>query len=271
MEDTDIIEALKEFETWLVVRKLSPATVKAYRRYCANFIVGLRHQLSENYIERFLIKHPSSTARAFVSNFLEFQGIKDLKVPKIKGNKKIVKRRMITHEEFIRMRKWFYKKSFRYGLMFEISFKCALRRDEICNIPLTAFDFEEYEEMPKKKGYRVLIKGKGNKERNVMIPNLVMKRLHSYVLRKVRVTEFKRLFPNRSKWHNVFKQCIKELKLHNYTLHDLRRSRATQWLQKGVDIYRVSKRLGHADVSTTQKYINLQEEEELELWSEEDF
>lgn len=39
-----------------------------------------------------------------------------------------------------------------------------------------------------------------------------------------------------------------------FRFHDLRHTFATRLVQKGVDIYKVAKLLGHKDVSTTQRY-----------------
>ncbi len=73
----------------------------------------------------------------------------------------------------------------------------------------------------------------------------------------------------RNSWQNVFFDAVKETMDHHYTLHDLRRSRATKWLREGVDLSRVKNRLGHSSVSTTQLYINLDEEKEFDAWAKE--
>lgn len=40
----------------------------------------------------------------------------------------------------------------------------------------------------------------------------------------------------------------------DFTFHDLRHTFATRLVQKGVDLYKVSKLLGHKDIATTQRY-----------------
>ena len=51
-----------------------------------------------------------------------------------------------------------------------------------------------------------------------------------------------------------FHKSLEKAKITNFRLHDLRHSFATSLAQKGVDLYRISKLLGHKDISMTQRY-----------------
>jgi integrase len=56
--------------------------------------------------------------------------------------------------------------------------------------------------------------------------------------------------------HNLiraFREILKRLEIADFSWHGLRRTFATRLAQKGVDIYKISKLLGHEDVRTTQK------------------
>lgn len=56
-----------------------------------------------------------------------------------------------------------------------------------------------------------------------------------------------------------FRRAREAAKLPHVTFHDLRRSCATMMIEKGVDLYVVSKLLGHSSVSVTQsRYAHLQ-------------
>lgn len=46
--------------------------------------------------------------------------------------------------------------------------------------------------------------------------------------------------------------------------HDLRHFRATQWLKNGVDVRTVQELLGHADISTTMRYVHYLQEHAVE-------
>lgn len=51
---------------------------------------------------------------------------------------------------------------------------------------------------------------------------------------------------------------VAEIDLH---WHDLRREAACRWLSKGLDLRATQLLLGHADLNTTQRYLNVTDEE----------
>jgi site-specific recombinase XerD len=53
---------------------------------------------------------------------------------------------------------------------------------------------------------------------------------------------------------NLFKHYVKKSGIEHCRFHDLRHTFATRLIQNGIDIYKVSKLLGHRDISTTQRY-----------------
>jgi integrase/recombinase XerD len=60
-----------------------------------------------------------------------------------------------------------------------------------------------------------------------------------------------------------------EIDLH---WHDLRHEAACRWLAKGLDLRAIQLLLGHADLKTTQRYLNVTDEElrrtmHQKLWS----
>lgn len=57
-----------------------------------------------------------------------------------------------------------------------------------------------------------------------------------------------------SKLKRAFKRSVEEAEIEDFTFHCLRHTFATRLAQSGVDIYTVSKLLGHEDVSTTAKH-----------------
>lgn len=57
-----------------------------------------------------------------------------------------------------------------------------------------------------------------------------------------------------SKLKRAFIKAVKESGILSFRFHDLRHTFATRLAQAGVDIYKISKLLGHKDITTTQRY-----------------
>ncbi len=52
----------------------------------------------------------------------------------------------------------------------------------------------------------------------------------------------------------TFKNIAEEAGIEDFRLHDLRHTFATRLAQRGVDLYKIAKLLGHSDIKTTQRY-----------------
>lgn len=67
----------------------------------------------------------------------------------------------------------------------------------------------------------------------------------------------------------VNREQLAEIDLH---WHDLRHEAACRWLSRGLDMRAIQLLLGHADLKTTQRYLNVTDEElrktmQQKLWS----
>ena len=262
----------EEFEEHLRARKLSEKTVEQYliqynllNRECAD--------LTQKAINRFVIKHPTFITRAFLKNFFEFleeQGVDHTalpKIPKIKGRKQMLKKKILKVSELKRIRKWLLNhKNYKYVLLLDLTNHCALRREEAVTIKKIDFDWESWQG----KSLRLKVFAKG-KQRIVVVPNLTANRIAKYIV-KINDTILldDPIFKiGIKRWHEVFKKAVENSCNRNITLHDLRRRRATLWLDSGVDLDEVRRRLGHSSIATTQKYLIRDEEERLKKWEEE--
>ena len=56
------------------------------------------------------------------------------------------------------------------------------------------------------------------------------------------------------KLKSKFIRSVKESGIKHFRFHDLRHTFATRLVQRGVDLYKVAKLLGHKDITTTQRY-----------------
>ncbi|MCF6155365.1 MAG: site-specific integrase [Candidatus Brocadia sp.] len=57
--------------------------------------------------------------------------------------------------------------------------------------------------------------------------------------------------------HNLrraFSIAIKKAGIHDFHFHDLRHTFATRLAQRGIDIYKISRLLGHHSIEMTQRY-----------------
>jgi site-specific recombinase XerD len=136
----------------------------------------------------------------------------------------------------------------------------GLRIQEAHNLRLEDIDFERN---------RILANGKGKKQRYIPIANALKPYLEDY-LANVRgpvdseyvlaTKKTGRLSPGFVNYE--LRKAVHKLGWNKtVTCHTLRRSFATNLLRKGVNIFTISKLLGHASVKTTMVYLQLNEDE----------
>ena len=260
---------MEKFIAYLKSKGISKPSIKRALEYYRLFEKELSNGLSQEVINQFLMDHNNPNGRAFLKNLLEMYGLdRDYKIPKLTGRKKRSKKKELTKSKAKVLSTWlWYNRNRRYYYCFMLSYYCGLRRAEVLSINIHDFDIERWLE-DKTKACRLKIIGKGNKERIVVVPSKLMHLIIKYIKANPQLTEL--LFPfNYKLWHQAFKDAVKETMDYNFTLHDLRRARATLWMKEGVSMFRIKERLGHADISSTMLYINPDEEKELELWENE--
>lgn len=261
---------MKKFIEYLKSKRISKPTIKRYLEYYCLFEDQVnQYELSQEIINKFLMDHTNNNARAFLKNLIEMYGVEnEYKIPKITGRQKRVKKKELTPSKAKAIGKWLYNnKDLKFYFCFNLSYYCGLRRAEVLAINIHDLDIERWVG-DQTQGCRLKIIGKGEKERYVIIPSFLMKSLKIYIKKNPQLIDV--LFPfNFHQWHEAFKDAVKSTQDYNFTLHDLRRARATQWMKEGVSMFRIKERLGHADISSTVLYINPDEEKELELWENE--
>lgn len=134
---------------------------------------------------------------------------------------------------------------------------CGLRRAEICDLVLEAYDPEQS---------AITLVGKGNKERRVYLPESAEAFLKTWLSKRgllpgflfTRIFRGGHILVNRplslSAITFILKDRIHEAGLAPATPHDLRRTFATRLIESGHDLVLVQRAMGHANIQTTARY-----------------
>ena len=139
---------------------------------------------------------------------------------------------------------------------------CGMRLSELVGINEKDIDHNEC---------KMTVIGKGNKERTIYLNKACMKAIDDYLLAKPKegidyksknalfLSERKERISNRTVQHIIKKELYKAgLDIDKYSVHKLRHTAATLMYQYGqVDIRALQELLGHANISTTEIYTHV--------------
>lgn len=135
----------------------------------------------------------------------------------------------------------------------ETLYSCGLRVSELTGLDVRGLDLEQG---------LVRVAGKGRKERIVPVGSKACTALRDYLDARGNPAQEAPLFLNhrggrltpRSVERNLKRQLLQGGVTKNATPHSLRHSFATHLLDGGADLRAIQELLGHASLSTTQKY-----------------
>lgn len=145
----------------------------------------------------------------------------------------------------------------RDAAMLAVMLGCGLRRSEVINLDYASILHQEQ---------ALVVRGKGNKERLAFMPDTVRQRIHLWtetirgeldgpLFTRIRAGDdvtFQRMTPQAV--YHILGQRRVESGIDECAPHDLRRTFATMMLDNGEDLITVRDAMGHASVTTTQKY-----------------
>ncbi|WP_019219293.1 site-specific tyrosine recombinase XerD [Bartonella florencae] len=155
-----------------------------------------------------------------------------------------------------------YLRAVRLQLLIEMLYATGLRISELVSLPVQAV---------RGKGYSVLVRGKGKKERMVLLSKKACQVLSQWLdLRdQGKDSTSPYLFPAHSETGYIARQVVaRELKNlatragisnRGFSPHVLRHAFASHLLQNGADLRAVQHLLGHSDIATTQIYTHVLE------------
>ena len=147
------------------------------------------------------------------------------------------------------------KNATRLRAMLELVYASGLRVSELCELPMTA-----------NLGDKLLIHGKGAKERIVPMHERAQHALHKWL--NIRGNDkSKYIFPSSGKtghitrdgFFKILKKCAVQAGIdpHRVSPHVLRHSFASHLLAGGANLRAIQTMLGHEDISTTQIYTHV--------------
>lgn len=292
----DLAEAVTRWQTWLRSEKnVSPHTFRAYTADIGQFLAFLaRHQgatltlgqLSGTTLTDFRSwlsnratdgLKSSSRARSLsgVKNFLTWldkQGILHNAAISIVRAPKLPRKlpRPMDHTQIERLlddkgapkSDWV---TLRNRALFTLLYGCGLRISEALQLDL--------KDLPR-EGF-LIVMGKGRKERQVPVLPLVEKILSEYrSLCPYGETPDRALFMGeRGQRLNqgIAQKALRDVRLalqlpETATPHALRHSFATHLLQNGANLREIQELLGHASLSTTQRYTDVNADEMLKIY-----
>ena len=189
-------------------------------------------------------------SKAFNLAVNEWEWLKDnpvSRVPKEKENNK--RDRWLTQDDECRLIKhcpaWL-------GDIVVFALNTGLRQDELLSLQWSRVSFERKD---------VLIdKTKSGKPRAVPLNQIAINILNQRSKAKIRTIK-DLVFPTfngtkilPSNLRRAFYEALKKAGIEDFKFHDLRHTFATKLAQKGIDIYKISKLLGHKDIRMTQRY-----------------
>jgi len=145
--------------------------------------------------------------------------------------------------------------------IFELMYSCGLRVSELINLKISNLFFKES---------LIKVLGKGNKSRFVPVSKIARKLVLFYIENircnvKIKKGYDDSLFLNnrgmklsRVMVFLILKKITSELGIKkNISPHTFRHSFATHMIQNGADIISIQKMMGHENITTTEKYLNV--------------
>lgn len=273
----------KDFENFLKLeRNLSINTIQSYRSDLKKFEVFLLKTnvkelkyINHEIVREFLYEQSKkvtgktqgriiSTLRSFY-NFLvlekiaENNPIEDIDYPKIDSKVPFV---LSTNEiDKIILQASLTKFGTRNQTMIEVMYSCGLRVSEVIEMKISNIFFDES---------LIKVLGKGKKERFVPLSGIAKKLLYNYIEFERKESKFDKqsvdiVFLNnrggklsRIMLYNIINDAALAAEITSkISPHTLRHSFATHLIENGADIISIQKMMGHENIVTTEKYLNV--------------
>jgi len=194
-------------------------------------------------------KELAMLSKAFSLAVKEWEWLRDnpvSRVPKEKENNE--RDRWLTEDEERRI----LKNSFQWlKEIIVFALNTGLKQDELLSI--------EWSRVNLLRKTVLINNTKNNKPRTIPLNKIAL----DVLLRRSNVKSIKNDYAffsrngkkiNHHSLRKSFRIALKKARIENFRFHDLRHTFATRLAQRGVDIYKIAKLLGHRDIKMTQRY-----------------
>ncbi|WP_035007874.1 site-specific tyrosine recombinase XerD [Candidatus Bartonella washoeensis] len=153
-------------------------------------------------------------------------------------------------------------RALRLQVLIEMLYATGLRISELVSLPVQAI---------RQKEYSILVRGKGKKERMVLLSKKACQVLSQWLDLRNQGKDVASLylFPAHSETGYIARQVVARelkslarragIKSNSFSPHVLRHAFASHLLQNGADLRAVQHLLGHSDIATTQIYTHVLE------------
>lgn len=277
--DIEIL-ALKFYDHSLYIRGLSKATIARYKvainlyRRLAN--ITRIDQVTEKNVRDFLLNGRVSrnwkvnsvicffmTLKVFFKwclkeGYLKQDPTIDVEIPKTEKRlpTKLTKQNTLKLLEVVYNYPYDYKfLRYRNHAIFSMFVFAGLRKSELLSIKCTDVDIENLSIF--------IRKGKGDKDRVLPMSFTLAQTLKRYAIERKRLNKtcpefFTSLNRNLGYTDSGLKRLVIQMRKAsgiNFTVHKLRHTFATLLLEGGVDIFSLSRMMGHSDIKTTTIYL----------------
>lgn len=262
----NIPQILKNIETEIKLRGFSKQTSKMYVLYNKQFLEKYKiepEKVKEEDIKNFLAEKISekgltSKSIAMIKSALIFfykEMLKkkfEIKTPKIKKSTPVVMTKEEINDLFNAI------KNKKHLALIKLYYSSGLRLSEAINLKVKDLDLNE--------NVLWVRSGKGGKDRMTILSNSLAQDLKNFIASKNK-DDFVFVTRKQSPFSARFIQKILEKAKQKINLqkdihiHTLRHSFATHLLEAGTDIRKIQELLGHSDLSTTQIYTQISNEQ----------
>lgn len=256
---------LKEIETEIKLRGFSKQTAKMYLLYNNQFLkktnldpqdvteIDIKAFLADKLEEGLSAKSIALIKAALCFYYNELKGNKfDIKTPKIKKSTPVVMTRNEVKKLFGVLHNPQHK------LILQMFYSSGLRLSEAIRLRVKDIDFNEH--------VLWVRDGKGGKDRMTILSKKLAENLEHHCRFKTKddfvfLNKYGQPLSPRSVQKIIEKAKVEAEIGRDIHIHTLRHSFATHLLEDGVDIRKIQELLGHSDLSTTQVYTHVSNEE----------